>query len=446
MIIYIYINILMKEYLKNSICKFTPLFKIDYNKKKNIISASFFKMSEGAYKDFSKYTDGLILFYNYINENIKDFIIRLFIEESILQDKKIMKDINKLEKLELVKFSCINFKKNKIYHRGIFGMFVRFFPMFNFKNNDSNIVIIADIDWGSIKHIESKFKMLDNYKLIKKKKLDLNLLINTTFHQSNVKYDYTYKKIKIGYFVSSNMLNIKKINKNIILKYIKDIDISNKLLSNYIKNNNSINYKFSSKYELLKNKKSLINKSGNNKIVYGVDEYFLNNTLKEYLINNKKSIGITINIVFLDNIYYYLKNNNYKLTGDELDIYKYFFEFIFKKTVKNYKYKSIQKSYDILDKYLYDIFTSKDKIYKLNKEQKKICKRIYIFYFKIYNTKYVKYFNKKFLDIILDKKYKYFGYIYLSVITFHNNKYKDIIIKKVKLSKKTIYILNNKKI
>ena len=434
----------MNEYLKNSICKFTPLFEIDYNKKKNIISCSFFKMSEGAYKNFSKYTNGLKIFYNYINKNLKNFTIRLFIEESILQDKKIMKDINKLKNLELVKFSCSSFKKNKIYHRGTFSTFVRFFPIFDFKNNDSNIVIIADIDWSSIKHIESKFKMLDNYKLIKnKKKLDLNLLINTTFHQANVKYDYTYKKIKIGYFVAYNMLNIKKINKNILIKYIKNID------NTYIKlpytiYNNSINYNFSSKYELLQNKKSLINKSGNNKFIYGIDEDFLNNTLKKYLINNKKSIGIIINLDILNNIYYYLKNNNYKLKGDVLNIYKYFFEFIFKGTVKDYKYESIQKSYDILDKYLYDIFTSKNKIYKLNKDQKKICKRIYIFYFKIYNTKYVKYFNKKFLDIILDKSYKYFGYVNLSVITFYNNKYKNIIIKKVKLSKKTINILQNK--
>ena len=52
----------MKKYLKNPLCEFTPLFKIDYNKKKNIISASFFKMSEGAYKNFSKYTDGLKIF------------------------------------------------------------------------------------------------------------------------------------------------------------------------------------------------------------------------------------------------------------------------------------------------------------------------------------------------------------------------------------------------
>ena len=339
-----------------------------------------------------------------------------------------MKEINKLKNLELVKFSCKSLKKNKIYHRGTFSTFIRFFPMFNFENNDSNIVIISDIDWGSIKHIKSKFKMLDNYKYIKQKE-KLNLLIDTTFHQANVKYDYIYKNIKIGYFVSYNMLNIIKINKNILIKYIKNIDDTN-IKVPYTIYDNSINYKFSSKYELLKNKKSLINKSGNNKIIYGIDEYFLNNILKKYLINNKKSIGIVINIGLLDNIYYYLKNNNYKLTGDELYIYKYFFEFVFKGIVKDYKYKSIQKSYNILDKYLYDIYTSENKKYKLNKEQKKIFKKMYVFYYKIYDTKYVKYFNKKFLDIILDKKYKYFGYINLSIITFYNNKYKDIIKKR----------------
>ena len=55
-----------KVYLKNSICNFTPLFDIDYTKKKNIISASFFKLKKGSYKDFSKYVDGLYNLYNFI--------------------------------------------------------------------------------------------------------------------------------------------------------------------------------------------------------------------------------------------------------------------------------------------------------------------------------------------------------------------------------------------
>jgi hypothetical protein len=46
-------------YLKNDLCNFTPLFDIDYTKKKNIISVSLFKMYTGGYKNFNKYIIGL---------------------------------------------------------------------------------------------------------------------------------------------------------------------------------------------------------------------------------------------------------------------------------------------------------------------------------------------------------------------------------------------------
>ena len=47
-------------YLQNNLCKFTPLFDIDYNKKVNIFSTCFFKLENSGYKDFSKYLDALI--------------------------------------------------------------------------------------------------------------------------------------------------------------------------------------------------------------------------------------------------------------------------------------------------------------------------------------------------------------------------------------------------
>ena len=48
------------NYLENNICKFEELKPINYNIKKNIISASLFKMNTGGYKNFNKYLDGII--------------------------------------------------------------------------------------------------------------------------------------------------------------------------------------------------------------------------------------------------------------------------------------------------------------------------------------------------------------------------------------------------
>ena len=44
----------MEKYLENNLVEFTPLFDIDYTKKKDLICSSFFKL-ETSYKNFDKY-------------------------------------------------------------------------------------------------------------------------------------------------------------------------------------------------------------------------------------------------------------------------------------------------------------------------------------------------------------------------------------------------------
>ena len=76
-----------KHYLENSICKFTPLFKINYLKKKNIFSGVFFKLKKGSYKKFSLYLYGIKKLLKYIKNNYNDYTLRLFIDDSIYNDK-----------------------------------------------------------------------------------------------------------------------------------------------------------------------------------------------------------------------------------------------------------------------------------------------------------------------------------------------------------------------
>ena len=160
----------MKIYLKNSICKFTPLFDINYEKKTNIISCCFFKMQGGGYKDFSIYLNGIKYLNDFITEELSDFYIRLFIDKSIYIDNEIMKYLKKLKKLQIVLTDCKAYKKNNVHHRGLMPTFFRFFPMFNFENNDSDVVLIADIDWKSVDEIKSRYTIVKTYKLLKKKK------------------------------------------------------------------------------------------------------------------------------------------------------------------------------------------------------------------------------------------------------------------------------------
>ena len=76
-----------RNYLKNNICEFTPLFKINFLKKKNIIITSLFKMTKG-YKDFYKYLKGIKLISNKIIKWNLPFEFRIFIDETIYKDKQ----------------------------------------------------------------------------------------------------------------------------------------------------------------------------------------------------------------------------------------------------------------------------------------------------------------------------------------------------------------------
>ena len=134
-------------YLKNSICKFNPLFEIDYSKKKNIISASFFKIQGGGYMSFDKYLNGIFLLNEFVIKELPGFELRLFIDQTISNDNDIFEKLKK-NKIKLIIFECSNFLINN-FHRGIFGMIARFFPIFNFENNDAKNVIISDIDFSN---------------------------------------------------------------------------------------------------------------------------------------------------------------------------------------------------------------------------------------------------------------------------------------------------------
>jgi hypothetical protein len=135
------------EYLKNDICGFkilNPKPVEYYMKKKNIISVCFFKKEQYS-KNFNIYMFGLKNWVKFINSFKHNYIIRIFIDNNVYEDQEIMKIINSCSYMEPILFECADYIDNK-YHIDLFGTMVRFFPMFDFKNNDANKVIISDID------------------------------------------------------------------------------------------------------------------------------------------------------------------------------------------------------------------------------------------------------------------------------------------------------------
>ena len=121
-----------------------------------------------------------------------------------------------------------------------------------------------------------------------------------------------------------------------------------------------------------------------------------------------------------------------------IKIYKFFFEYV----LDNYKYTSFKKSIYFIDKKLKINILNKNNLtqYKI-----RLIMKIYIFFIKIYDTKYAEYFNKPFLELI--RTPEYVGIIKLNKYKFYNTDEKDIVFEELKLPEKNIkqlkLILNN---
>ena len=372
-------------YLKNSICKFNPLFEIDYSKKKNIISASFFKIQGGGYTSFEKYLNGIFLLNEFIIKELPDFELRLFIDQTISDDIFIFEKL-KRNKIKLITFECSNFLIDK-FHRGIFGMIVRFFPMFNFENNDAKNIIISDIDISNE---------------IKKYLITLRNKINF-FEKNNIKdlHSYFYGTLRdisiirkdkiIPFMLSSLQINFQRIDSNVLIQYI----------NNYKK----YNTKILKTYEHATNK---IKKSNDKYIFYGWDEYFINNNYINHLISNEipfsitYSYFITINLFYVQKKLHVLENFHYK-------ILEKFYRSILRDT-KKFTFKNINQSFNYID----NLFFNTDYT-NLNNEQVNISFKIYEFYIENYHDN-LDLFGKDFINVILSD-------YYIGKIEFNEDKY-----------------------
>lgn len=378
------------EYLKNNICNFKPLFPIDYTIKKNIVSCSFFKIETGAYKDFNVYIDGLEKLYKNILKNPYKLHLRLFIDLSIYNDKQLMSRIQSMDKIELVLYSCPNFiiESNENFHYGLFGTMIRFFPMFDFKNNDARCVIISDIDTiGSPIFFTSDMKYIEKYvdKLYFLRAGYINRIIYTN--------DNLYSNGVLSLFsMASFIVSYNRFDCQILYDFFADPENAYKT-----SHGDELSEK---KYDKLKDY-----------FTYGVDEYFLNKCLIPKLIKSNLPYVDKITWEIHGSLYYFLKRKSFP-NNKIRDNLNYFLDYLLKKI--NYKIDSIyaddlQYKYDIIDK----------EIYKKNNNS-------YILSFLIYKEMIEKRFNPNYpflcsndlIDLI--KKYNVFGYYEFRLIILNN--------------------------
>lgn len=261
-----------KVYLRNTICDFYPLFDINYRKKKILISVVLFKLYEGCYKSFDKYTSGLKILSKVV-EKYDGVTLRLFIDDSIYTDGSLMKFFKKLS-IEIVHF----IPKPKFvidnHLKGLFGTFIRFFPMFNFPNNDCDVCVSLDIDHPLDEVIQTMENLETHLELVGEFP-DTGIFYESLLQTNRKYYNIKYGKL-LPYFYAGRFLSLDKFDKHVLVDFLENVETNNELLTVYGgRPKASLDY---------------------TNFVYGIDEYFTNNVLMEYIENT--DVGVLIYIEF----------------------------------------------------------------------------------------------------------------------------------------------------
>jgi uncharacterized surface protein with fasciclin (FAS1) repeats len=370
-----------------------------------LVSCCFFKRNTSYYKDFSRYIIGIEKLYYNVIKNFKNFSVRLFIDNSIYTDTNIMSKLNKLNKLEIVLYDCPMYKDN-IYHQGLFGTMIRFFPLFDFPNNDANIVIVSDIDDSSFTKYINLFKILKNN--IKDHYIIKYSNAGRMFKNKEL-FNHIYKNTILDYIKPQEIIYLKQIDYHIIINFLKNLD-SNIKYSYYINKNLVKNDNYISKYE------------NNGHFIYGIDEYFLNNEYLKYIIDHKLPFIERLNFNIFNPYYYQINVRNEKWLNKD----KKNFELIINKILKYLKLKpehDINNNFDIINNI----------IYQNNKTALNLKYKLYKMFIKNMNKKRYKFlFNVLYNKLLLSEKY--IGIYEFNEIKFYNSKNKDFFIKKLEFN------------
>ena len=155
------------------------------------------------YKNDIKYVNGIYNMLKYYRNNKPEFKFRIYYDDSVLKkDNKWQDMFNMLlqqNDIDLIKYEFKQFKESPVFHDNVFGMMVRFIPLFNF-DKTNEIIVVSDIDFGSgddvIKNISSS--------------INDNALIN------KLNKDNTVMFVLYGYdsYISKHRLRIDNLIKN----------------------------------------------------------------------------------------------------------------------------------------------------------------------------------------------------------------------------------------
>lgn len=262
----------------NSIGTFTELTNILSSLPKPIqtFQSVLFKLKEGEYKNFSKYTDGLKLIINNLLDIFPDFYFTLFIDNSITKHKQIYKDINDIinssknkNRVIVIKYHFTDFRDcSKRYHMELFGHLIRFYPWFDFDNNPFGFAFCIDCDDG-LSLVPYYKVMIEVHKKYNSQLTYANffnrVVMNKPTYEKRLKDKY---KRDNPYFCPANIV-------------AGDMKVEHKLIEDFI-----FEVKKGKFVDLFTDK----TKKKYETFGYGIDEVFINDYLIDYLNKHEKTI------------------------------------------------------------------------------------------------------------------------------------------------------------
>jgi hypothetical protein len=394
---------LKNDYLNNDYCKFELLDdNTDYTIKKDFFVTTLFKLRKGSYKNFDKYLSGL-KYLNIFSEknNLK---IKLFIDNNIYHDKKIMDFLKSLKNVSIVLFKCEDYIIENNYHIGLFSTLIRFFPMFDFPNNDCRITIIVDADVNE--------EILKNQMILYEtilKNLDKNIKFGYSgrFYHINQQMKLINDHL-LPYITASNIINYDKIKKKILYKFLDKI-------KPYM-NKNKLPEKIFTTYNI---SKESYNKKCENNVCFGIDEYFLNKYLLKYLIKHKHIFFYFVNISYPQ--FNYFKNPESTYWKQYMCNFSESYKKKYKMLLSELKLQNY--SFEELDKLLFYDNKHKNNNFILNNTMLEYSNNINTI---INKKEYKEIFElrEKYISEFLTKHKKY----YIDIIIFFNSDINNIIL------------------
>lgn len=268
-----------------------PIYRLkgdyDRNKKYNVISLTFFRSVGKSDKDFEKYKNGLKrwleIVKKYYNSEIK---LRVFFDDSILKNKELAEwffKLNQNPEIQPVYVYCKG-AKEKIGHESTFLTMLRFIPMMNYGENDTNTVFIKDLDINP----KEEPNLVELNKNFIKDKTIINLTILIAY--------YMLETIPINFIPDEYKNNLKEFNPEVKMTMMIMPGVSTKykfkheILDNFMNQVLSQNFKDNKLKDIIerqKKEKFYSHRNIRGRFFYTIDEIFLNLYLSPILVNPK---------------------------------------------------------------------------------------------------------------------------------------------------------------